>query len=131
PGRKLGDYFRVLSVSDVAVATSGSYRNFWRDGTSERLYSHIIDPRTGKPTTSAVISATVIAPDCATADGLATALMVMSATEGLAMIEALDQVEAVLVVQESADVTPSVLETTGIKAYDVTASLPGFRRSPF
>lgn len=65
----------VLELSDVAVATSGNYRNFYyRDG---KKYAHTIDPQTGYPVQHTILSATVVAPDCMTADALATAFMVM------------------------------------------------------
>ena len=65
----------VLSVTDRAMATSGNYRNFYyRDG---RKYAHTIDPLTGRPVQHSILSATVMAPDCATADAYATAFMVM------------------------------------------------------
>lgn len=129
--RKSGEYFRILAVSNVAVATSGSYLNYWTDGVTGRRYSHLMDPRTGDPTISSVISATVIATDCAKADGLATALTIMEAEQGLQMIEQLEGIEALVVLQHSADVTPSVRQTSGFKRYDVTASSPGFRQLPF
>ena len=63
----------VLSLQDCAVATSGNYRNFYvKDG---RKYAHTIDPRTGQPVQHSLLSATVMAPDCATADAYATAFM--------------------------------------------------------
>lgn len=65
----------ILKVSDVAMATSGNYRNFYyKDG---RKYAHTIDPRTGYPVQHNILSATVFAPNCATADAYATAFMVM------------------------------------------------------
>ena len=71
------EVYRVVTLTDAAMATSGDYRNFVEiDGGS---YSHIIDPRTGYPVKNNVASATVIAPTCAFADGLATAAMVMGA----------------------------------------------------
>lgn len=65
----------VITLTDRAVATSGNYRNFYyRDG---RKYAHTIDPKTGRPVQHSLLSATVTAPDCATADAYATAFMVM------------------------------------------------------
>ena len=65
----------VIKISDVGLATSGNYRNFYyRDG---KKYAHTIDPRTGYPVLHNLLSATVIAKDCMTADALATAFMVM------------------------------------------------------
>jgi FAD:protein FMN transferase len=70
-----GRYSKVLKLSDQAVATSGSYRNFFMVG--EKSYSHTINPKTGKPVAHALISASVIDKRCALADAYATALMVM------------------------------------------------------
>ena len=71
----------VLEVTDLGMATSGNYRNFYyKDG---KKYAHTIDPRTGYPVQHSILSATVIAEDCMTADALATAFMVM----GLAKAE--------------------------------------------
>ena len=65
----------VLNVTDRAMATSGNYRNFYyKDG---RKYAHTIDPATGHPVQHSLLSATVLAKDCATADAYATAFMVM------------------------------------------------------
>ena len=65
---------------DAAVATSGDYRNFFEaDG---KRYAHIVDPRTGSPVTTTLASVSVIAEDCTTADGWATALTVMGADAG-------------------------------------------------
>jgi thiamine biosynthesis lipoprotein len=92
------EIYRVVPLRDQALATSGDYRNFFeRDGVR---YSHIIDPRTGRPITNRVVSVTVLAPDCTLADGLATALMVMGAEAGTALAEKLDRVESLILVQD-------------------------------
>ena len=65
----------VLTLSDIAMATSGNYRNFYYQG--DKKYAHTIDPRTGRPVQHTLLSATVLAPTCATADAYATAFMVM------------------------------------------------------
>ena len=65
----------VIAINNEAVATSGNYRKFKMvDG---RKVSHIIDPLTGYSSTSSLLSVTIIAPDCMTADAWATACMVM------------------------------------------------------
>ena len=65
----------VLKVSDTAMATSGNYRNFYyKDG---KKYAHTIDPKTGFPVQHNILSATVLAKECAVADAYATAFMVM------------------------------------------------------
>ena len=63
------------------MATSGDYRNY-REVDGKRV-SHTIDPRSGRPIKHTLASVTVIAPDCTTADGWATALNVLGAKEGL------------------------------------------------
>lgn len=65
----------VVPVSGKSLATSGSYRKFVeRDG---KKYSHAIDPRTGYPITHNLLSVSVLADDCATADAYATAFLVL------------------------------------------------------
>lgn len=65
----------ILAVTDVGIATSGNYRNFYYKG--GRKYAHTIDPHTGYPVQHSILSATVIAADCMTADAYATSFMVM------------------------------------------------------
>ncbi len=65
----------VLNVTDKAMATSGNYRNFYYKG--GKKYAHTIDPKTGYPVQHNILSATVIADQCAEADAYATSFMVM------------------------------------------------------
>jgi len=75
----------IIRISDKALATSGNYRKFYvEDGIK---YSHTIDPKTGYPAKNRLLSATIIADDCATADGIATACMVMGKEEAIVFIE--------------------------------------------
>jgi len=88
---------RVATLRDAALATSGDYRSFFvRDGVR---YSHILDPRTGRPVSNGVVSVSVLAPDCTLADGLATAVVVMGLDDGLALVERLQGVEALVIVE--------------------------------
>lgn len=65
----------VLNVTDKAMATSGNYRNFYyKNG---KKYAHTIDPKIGYPVQHNILSATVIADNCATADAYATSFMVL------------------------------------------------------
>ena len=64
-----------IQLKNLALATSGNYKNFYiEDG---KKYSHIIHPYTGLPARNSLLSATVTATDCMTADAYATACMVM------------------------------------------------------
>ena len=65
----------ILNVTDLAMATSGNYRNFYYKG--GKKYAHTIDPKTGYPVQHSLLSATVLAKDCATADAYATSFMVL------------------------------------------------------
>ncbi len=84
----------AVTVCDAALATSGAYRRGVQIG--GRHFSHIIDPRTGQPA-DRVPGATVIAPDAATADALATAFSVMSPDESVRLADATPGVACSLV----------------------------------
>ena len=91
--------YRVVNLQNRALATSGDYRNFFE--IKGRRYSHVLDPRTGYPVNNSVVSASIVAPTCMFADGLATALMVMGPDKGIELVERLDNVEAMMVVQQA------------------------------
>ena len=75
----------LLAVHNFALATSGSYRNYFENNGVR--YSHTISPNTGRPITHTLVSVSVAADNCMTADAWATALMVLGPTEGLATAE--------------------------------------------
>lgn len=79
---------RVVPLADMAMATSGDYRNFVEEN-GVRL-SHTIDPTTGKPIAHRLASATVLHRECAMADGYATAIMALGPEKGMDMAERLD-----------------------------------------
>lgn len=75
----------VLNVKDMAMATSGNYRNFYyKNG---KKYAHTIDPMTGYPVQHNILSATVLAKQCAEADAYATSFMVMGLDKARAVLE--------------------------------------------
>jgi thiamine biosynthesis lipoprotein len=75
----------IISISDEAVATSGSYRKFYeKDG---QRYAHFLDPKSGYPVQHTLLSATVIGPTCTEADAYATAFMVMGAEKTLKFVQ--------------------------------------------
>jgi thiamine biosynthesis lipoprotein len=89
--------YKVVKLQDRAFATSGDYRIFFEvEGVR---YSHVINPKTGYPVSSGVVSVSILAGDCTFADGLATAIMVMGHQKGLALINRLDGVEGLIVVE--------------------------------
>ena len=75
----------VLNITDKAMATSGNYRNFYyKDG---KKYAHTIDPKTGYPVQHNILSATVLANNCATADAYATSFMVLGLEKAQKVLE--------------------------------------------
>lgn len=75
----------ILEITDKAMATSGNYRRFYiKDG---KKYSHSINPKTGYPSYQNILSATILADDCMTADAYATACMVSGLEKSIEMIE--------------------------------------------
>jgi len=76
----------VASVSNLGMATSGDYRNFFMDG--DTRYSHIIDPTTGRPITHNTVSTTVLTENAMLADAWATAMLVLGRTRGMEIAEA-------------------------------------------
>lgn len=86
------DLQTVLEITDLGMATSGNYRNYYyKDG---KKYAHTIDPRTGYPVQHSILSSTVIAEDCMTADALATSFMVMGLEEAEAFCKANPKIDA-------------------------------------
>ena len=82
----------ILEVSDVGMATSGNYRKFYyKNG---KRYAHTIDPRIGTPVQHNILSTTVIAKDCTSADAYATAFMVMGLEKAKAFCEAHPELHA-------------------------------------
>ncbi len=80
--------FTAVPLNDLAMATSGDYRNYFE--VNGKRYSHTLDPETGYPITHNLASVTVLAKSAAEADGYATALNVMGAEQGMALAEALN-----------------------------------------
>lgn len=79
---------RVISVDNIAIATSGDYRNYFEENGVR--YSHTIDPETGKPVKHKLASVTVLDPSCARADAMATAFMVLGEDKGMALAKKLN-----------------------------------------
>ncbi len=97
----------VLELKDMAIATSGNYRNYFYE--NEIRYGHTLDPQTGTPTSTRVLSATVLHPSAASADAWATALMA-STFDGARRLIMENQLQAVLLVSGSLWETQQVLQ---------------------
>jgi thiamine biosynthesis lipoprotein len=92
PGKNLQ---AIVQLKDKSLATSGNYRKFYeKDGVK---YVHTINPKTGFPILSRLLSATVITNDCMTADALATSFMVMGVEKSIVFLSSVDTVDAYLI----------------------------------
>lgn len=85
PSLVQGDVQQVIALQDVAVATSGDYRNYFEK--NGKRYSHTIDPRIGYPVDHELASVTIIEETAVKADALATAMMVMGPEDSLMLAE--------------------------------------------
>ena len=107
-----GELQEVLSITDKAMATSGNYRNFYyKDG---KKYAHTIDPRTGYPVQLTLLSATVLADNCATADAYATSFMVLGVEKAKEILARHPELAAYLIYNGD-DGEPVVWYTDNVK----------------
>lgn len=90
------DYVKAVPLSDEAMATSGTYRKFKIDENGNR-YSHIIDTKTGYPSKTNLLSISVIAPDCMTADAYATAFKTMGIEKTKTFLESHPELKVFLI----------------------------------
>lgn len=104
----------VLNITNVGIATSGNYRNFYHK--NGKKYAHTIDPRTGYPVQHNILSATVVAKNCMTADAYATAFMVMGLEEAERFVNAHPDIDACFIYTDEKG-NPSVYSTKGMKKW--------------
>ncbi len=92
----------LVGVSNAGLATSGNYRKFWeRDGVR---YSHTLNPKTGYPERSNLLSVSVLAPTAAEADAYATACMVLGLDRGMRLLEQLPEIEGYFIYLDAANI---------------------------
>ncbi|WDP91607.1 MAG: FAD:protein FMN transferase [Desulfobacter sp.] len=107
--------YRVVTLDNMAIATSGNYRNFFE--INGKTYSHIIHPDTGYPVDNRVVSASVIAKNCTIADGLATALMVMDTDSAIDLVNGLADIECLIIKNDGSSLIP--VRSKGFKAFEM------------
>ena len=109
------EYAMILKITGKSVATSGNYRNFIiRDG---KKYGHTINPRTGYPIQLSILSASIIADDCMTADAYATVCMVIGLEESIALIENTPNIEGLFIYELPDSDVLGVAYTSGVEGY--------------
>jgi len=105
-----------LHLTEGGLATSGNYRNYHEDGGIRR--AHTIDPHSGYPIQRDVLSATVIAPDCMTADAFATAFMVLGKDRAMEVLSNEPIIEGYLIIPSPTDSTQmEVIYSPGFEKY--------------
>ena len=112
------DFAAIVEVSHAAVFTSGNYERFFEQNGVH--YHHILDPATGFPAASGLISVTVISASGITADALSTACFVLGLEEGMQLLEHLDGVEGIFITSDN-----RIYTTTGIQD-SITIVSPAF-----
>jgi thiamine biosynthesis lipoprotein ApbE len=116
------DPLTALRLRDGAVATSGGYQRY--HDIAGRRYSHLIDPRTGRPA-GHVASATALAPDSVTANALATALCVLRPEEGLRLASSLPGVGCLLVLRDGRQLRGGVFTAAEVAKEEKKDEKPG------
>ena len=97
------DFLHTLTLQDQALASSGNYRKYRIDTITGERFVHSINPLNGSALKTNILSTSVKAPDCLTADAWATALMVIPFEKGKALIENDPQLEAIWFIASEED----------------------------
>jgi FAD:protein FMN transferase len=109
--RKENSLVGVVSVVNKSVVTSGDYQRYFIDSNGKR-HHHIMDPSTGYPAESGLVSVTIVADNSMAADALSTILFVAGMKKGLSLLERFDGAEAIFI-----DMDLQVHVTVGLKEY--------------
>ncbi len=108
PLSERGDFVGIISVMNKSVVTSGNYERYFKaDG---KRFQHIIDPRTGYPSESKIISATIISDLSIDGDGLSTGVYILGINKALNLIQSLNGIEAIFITEDK-----KISVTSGIK----------------
>ncbi|WP_460278377.1 FAD:protein FMN transferase [Clostridium sp. CTA-5] len=108
PIKTRGEHIGLLNVKNKSVVTSGNYeRYFMEDG---KKFHHIIDPKTGYPSESEIISATIISDNSIDGDGLSTGIYILGINKAISIIESMQGIDGILVTADK-----KIYITSGIK----------------
>jgi thiamine biosynthesis lipoprotein len=110
PFEPRGNHVGILSLKNKSIVTSGNYERFFmKNGES---FHHIIDPKTGYPSKSKVISATIISDKSIDGDGLSTGVYIMGIDKAMKLIESLKGIDAIFITEDK-----NVYITSGINEH--------------
>lgn len=115
--RTEGQFQTIVELDSMSLATSGNYRKYWVNDQGQRVV-HTINPKTGMPAESNLLSASIISSSATMADAFGTACMVMGAERGKRFIEGLDGVEGYFIIGTQLGGT-EVLTTSGWSQYEL------------
>lgn len=111
----IDDFALTIKLSGRAIATSGNYRNYYdQDGVK---YAHTINPKTALPEISTLLSTTIIADDCMTADAYATASMVLGLQASRSLVENMYHVEACWIHDDDQDGNLEITYSSGFEQH--------------
>lgn len=99
PDAGRGDYLAIVHLSDRSVVTSGLYERYFIH--ENRLYHHILDPRTGYPTDNSLKSVSIISTSSKDGDALSTTLFLLGLDAGYELALSLDEIEAIFVTKDN------------------------------
>ena len=103
---EMNKFYSEIYLNNKSLATSGNYRKFRIDPITGDRYTHIINPITGKSTSNNILSASVISDLCITADGWATALMLMDPDQSIDIINNIENLESLILVSKDERIVP-------------------------
>lgn len=106
----------AVELANLSLATSGNYENYYEDETTGAKYAHTINPHTGYPEKNQLLSASVFAKDCATADAFATSFMAMGLDKAFELASNLPELEAYFI-HSTADGTLEVKYTPKVAEF--------------
>lgn len=110
PFKQRGEFMGIVTVRNKSVVTSGNYEKyFMKDG---RVFHHIIDPTTGYPSESEIISATIVSDNSIDGDGLSTGVYILGVEKSMKLIESMEGLDALFITKDK-----KVFITSGLKPY--------------
>lgn len=113
-GSPSNEFFKVLHLENTSIATSGNYRNYFE--LDNKIFSHTINPKTGYPERSNLLSCTIFSGKCIVADAYATACMVMGLNKAYEKVESMNGIEAYFIYSKE-DGTLGEKYTKGAEKY--------------
>ena len=101
PDLSNNNFYKILRLSNLSLATSGNYRNFKIDSITGNKYVHILNPITGKSQQTNILSASVVSSSCFKSDAFATAMMASNLKNAISITENNNDIESFIIYVDS------------------------------